>query len=145
MVGTRTFVAAVTPETRHDQRPSDLRRLARGSSLNLAGSFVAVLVNLLLPIMVTRRLVSDDAGAFFSVTALFSILIGIGSVGADVGVLWNLPRAKALDRTSEVPSVIRIALVPVVMISVLTAVVVAGLAPELSNAIAGGSTLRSGA
>ena len=142
LVGTIALMAAVTPDNRNDQRPSDLRRLARGSSLNLAGSLVAVLVNLLLPIVVTRRLVSEDAGAFFAVTALFSILIGVGSVGADVAVLWSLPRAKALDRTSEIPAVIRIAMLPVLVVSALTTVVAVWFAPELSAAVAGGSSAQ---
>ncbi len=39
-----------------DGHPGDLRRLARGSALNLAGSFFAASVNLVLPVIITRSL-----------------------------------------------------------------------------------------
>ena len=76
-------------------RRSDLRSLARGSALNLAGSMVAAVLNLALPVIITRGLTREDAGVFFQVTALFTILVSVGTIGADTGVLRSLPRSIA--------------------------------------------------
>ena len=83
-----------TPERTSDER--ELRRLARGSTLNLVGSLVAVVLNLVLPVVITRSLVQGQAGLFFQAAALFTILLNVGTIGADTGVLRSLPRAVAL-------------------------------------------------
>jgi O-antigen/teichoic acid export membrane protein len=132
-------MAPLTPPDASDTRSGDLRRLARGTSWNLAGSVISASVHLLLPIMITRGLASDEAGAFFSVTALFAMLMTFGTVGADTGVLWALPRAKALDQSRDVPRVLRVALVPVAVVSVVAAIAMAILAPSIARIVAGDS------
>lgn len=138
MVGQGAVVATVSSQTPEDLRSSDLRRLGRGTSLNLAGSVVSAVVNLLLPIVITRRLASEEAGAFFSVTALVTILVSVGTLGADTGVLWSLPRAKALDRRADVRVLLRTAFVPVVVVSVLTTFAVLALAPSIAAVVVPG-------
>ena len=81
-----------------DVRARDLRRLARGSALNLAGSLVAAVLNLVLPVLITRGLAHPNAGVFFQATALFTVLVSVGTIGADTGVVRSLPRAIALGR-----------------------------------------------
>lgn len=130
-------MAAVTTSDGADTRSTDLRRLARGSAWNLAGSFASVLVQLLLPVVITRQLSSTDAGAFFSVTALFAILMSLATVGADTGVLWSLPRAKALDRRGDIPVVLWVSIVPVVLVSSAVATVVVLLAPDIAQVVVG--------
>ncbi len=142
MVGTSALVAPVTQEDAANTRPADLRRLAHGSSLSLAGSLVAAAVHLLLPVIITRRLDSDEAGAFFSLTALFAILVNVGTVGADTGVLWSLPRAKALERRGDVPTLLRISLLPVALFSIVVAGVGVLLAPHIAALVAGDSTAQ---
>lgn len=143
MVGQGPVVATVKESTTADTSPGDLRRLARGTSLNLAGSGVSAVVNLLLPIVVTRRLASDDAGIFFSVTALVTILVSVGTLGADTGVLWSLPRAKALDRRADVRLLLRVATVPVVIMSLLTTTALIVFAPHLAAAVVDGPPTRA--
>lgn len=142
MVGKGSIVAAVTPGIDVETRSGDLRRLARGSSLNLAGSTVSAVVNLVLPIIVTRRLSADETGAFFTVTALVTILVSVGTLGADTGVLWSLPRAKALDRRADVRLLLRIAFLPVVVLSVVIAAVVLILAPSIAALVVDGSPVQ---
>ncbi len=86
---------------RPDGHEADLRRLARGSALNLAGSFIAASLNLVLPVIITRSLTQEDAGLFFQATAIFAILINVGTAGADTGVLRSLPQALVLHRPSR--------------------------------------------
>lgn len=136
-------MAALTPATSADEaRTGDLRRLARGSSLNLAGSFVAAVLNLVLPVIITRGLSPDEAGTFFLVTVLFTILINVGTIGADTGVLRLLPRAKALDNTAEIPGYLRTALTLPVLFSVAVSLVVLVFADPLADLITGDSVTQ---
>jgi O-antigen/teichoic acid export membrane protein len=117
-------------------RKSDLRSLARGSALNLAGSMVAAVLNLALPVIITRGLTREDAGVFFQATALFTILVSVGTIGADTGVLRSLPRAIATGRTEQLMPYLRIGTVlPVVFSAGLAAVglALAGPISELSS------------
>ncbi len=120
------------------QRGADLRRLARGSSLNLAGSFVAASLNLVLPVVITRGLATADAGLFFQATALFTILLNLGTLGADTGVLRSIPRAKALERPRDMPRYVVVALVPSLVFTVLLSVVLVLSAGPLAGLLAEG-------
>lgn len=115
-----------------------MRQLARSSGLNLAGSIVAATLNLLLPVLITRNLTKDDAGIFFQATALFTVLVSVGTLGADTGVLRALPRAIALRRSKDIGALLRIALSLPVGISVVLAVVLAVMAGPLGDLATGG-------
>lgn len=113
-MGAATVLAAivtmdqVASERREERkRKADLRQLARGSAFNLAGSMVAAVLNLALPVIITRGLAKEDAGIFFQATVLFTILINVGTIGADTGVLRSLPRAIALERVDRIPRYLR--------------------------------------
>ncbi len=123
----------LTPE----RRGADLERLARGSSLNLAGSFVSALLNLLLPVVITRSLTRGAAGTFFEAITLFTILINVGALGADTGLLRAIPRARALDRQAELRPVLRAALVPPAVASVAISVLLVLLGPHLTRLAVG--------
>ena len=111
----------------------DLRQLGRGSSLNLAGSAVAALLNLITPIVITRGFPRATAGSFFAATALFYICINIGTAGADTGLLRAIPRARTLGRTREVRSLLRIANGPPLVVSVVLGLVLAAFAPRIAE------------
>jgi O-antigen/teichoic acid export membrane protein len=102
-----------------DQQAADLRRLARGSALNLAGSVVAASLNIVLPVIIARSLTKEDAGLFFQATALFAIMLNVGTAGADTGVLRAIPRALVLHRGHDVRRYLLLAIVPAVTFSVL--------------------------
>ncbi|MBA2696571.1 MAG: oligosaccharide flippase family protein [Actinobacteria bacterium] len=121
-------------------RTSDMRRLARGSGVNLAGSLVAAALNLVLPVVVTRGLAAADAGIFFQTTALFTILLNVGTIGADTGVLRSLPRALALGRATDLGPILKVALWPAVALSTALAIVLALLAGPIAAAATGGDT-----
>ena len=114
-------------------RRSDLRSLARGSVLNLAGSVVAAVLNLALPVIITRGLTREDAGVFFQATALFTILVSVGTIGADTGVLRSLPRAIATGRTEQLMPYLRIGTVLPVVLSAGLAIVGLVLAAPISD------------
>jgi O-antigen/teichoic acid export membrane protein len=122
-----------TPERTSDER--ELRRLARGSTLNLVGSLVAVVLNLVLPVVITRSLVQADAGLFFQAAALFTILLNVGTIGADTGVLRSLPRAVALEQRADLRRSLVIAVVPALAASLLLAGLVVLLAAPTADLV----------
>ncbi len=119
-------------------RARDLRRLARGSAVNLAGSLVAAVLNLVLPILITRGLTQADAGVFFQTTALFTILLNVGTIGADTGVLRTLPQAMALGNARDLTATMRISIVPAFLMGTLLAIVIALLAVPIGDVATGG-------
>lgn len=118
-----------------DGHAADLRRLARGSALNLAGSFVAASLNLVLPVIITRSLAKEDAGLFFQATAMFAILLNVGTAGADTGVLRSLPRALVLHRRHDLRRYLVLAIVPAVTFSLLLAGVLILASGQLSGLV----------
>ena len=125
------------------QRDQDLEKLARGSSLNLAGSLVAAVLSFVLPIVITRGLAKDDAGAFFAATALFTILINVGSVGADTGLLRSIPRARALDGHADLRTLLRVAVLPPALLAVGMAAALWFLAPWVADVGSGPSRVNT--
>jgi O-antigen/teichoic acid export membrane protein len=114
-----TSVDTAGAPLRPEESAADLRQLARGSVLNLAGSVVAASLNLVLPIIITRSMTKEDAGLFFQATAVFAILLNIGTAGADTGVLRFLPRALALHRRLDLRRYLVLAIAPAVVFTVL--------------------------
>ena len=119
------------------QGRDDLERLARGSSQNLAGSAVSAVLNVLLPVVIARGLDQDSAGTFFAATALFTILINVGTLGADTGLLRSLPRTRALGTQAELPVLLRVAFVPVAAFALVLSAVLVLLAPQVADLVAG--------
>jgi O-antigen/teichoic acid export membrane protein len=125
--------SATEASTETDRRDQDLQKLARGSSLNLAGSLVAAVLSFVLPIIIARGLAKDDAGAFFAATALFTILVNVGVVGADTGLLRSLPRARALDGHQDLRTLLRVAVLPPALLAVAMAAALWLLAPHIAD------------
>lgn len=121
------------------ERDRDLRQLARQSGLNLAGSFVAAALNLVLPILITRSLDKTEAGVFFQATALFTIILTISTLGADTGLVRFLPRAIAHRRPDDVRATLRISVGPALAFSVLLAILLALTAGPLGDLSTGDS------
>jgi O-antigen/teichoic acid export membrane protein len=116
-------------------RDADLRQLARGSTLNLAGSLVAASLTLVLPVIVTRSFPEHEAGLFFQATALFLIMLNVGTVGADTGVLRSLPRATALGRAADLRRYLLVALVPAALVAVVLAAALAVASGSISTLV----------
>ena len=128
------------PSTAPGSSAGDLRSLGRGTSLNLAGSVVAGVLNVLVPVFVTHGFRQEEAGTFFAATVLFTILINVGTIGADTGILRSIPRARALGQRAELRTQLRIALLPPAVLSVLLAVVLVVLAPQIGRLAGSGKS-----
>ena len=104
MVSERT---AVAPSAHRE-----LRAVARGGTLNLAGFVVAGVLGFVLAIVITRGLGAAGAGVVFGALAVFSIGANVAELGADTGAVRFISRARALDRTGEIRRILTVALVP---------------------------------
>lgn len=127
-----------------EARAADLRNLARGSSLNLAGSFVSALLSLALPVIITRGLGREEAGTFFAATALFTILVNVGSLGADTGLLRTIPRLRALGRTRDLPRLLGVSFLPPAMFGTVIGILLLGLSPWAAELIVGRADSQAG-
>jgi O-antigen/teichoic acid export membrane protein len=93
-----------------------------------------------LAVVIGRGLGPEASGAFFSVVAIAMVATTISKAGADTGVVWALPRATALGRTSELLPTVRAALTPVLLLGLAFAAVLFAAAPWLSELITGRAT-----
>ncbi|SDX86497.1 Membrane protein involved in the export of O-antigen and teichoic acid [Modestobacter sp. DSM 44400] len=109
------------------------RSLARGGAGNLAGAVVAAAANVLLIVAVTRSSTPAAAGTFFTATSVFLIAAMLAKLGTSTGLVYFLSRSRALGQQHQAGAVLRVALTPVVVVSVLGAVALALSAPALAS------------
>lgn len=114
----------------------NLAALARGGSLNLVGAAVTGVAQFALVVVVAAAYPLDVTGAFFAASSVFIILGAVGELGTDVGLgLW-VPRHLALERSRSAARTVVVALVPVLVVSVVTAAVMFAAAPWIGDLIA---------
>ncbi len=129
---------AESDEATRRQHGGDLHKLGRGSTYNLAGSAVDAVLSLVLPVLVARGLNQTDAGIFFQVTALFTIAVSIGTVGADIGVVRHIPRALALHRPRDLVYLMRISFLPTLAVGLVLTAVMALLIDPIADLVTNG-------
>jgi O-antigen/teichoic acid export membrane protein len=125
------------PETRSGEG-AGLAGLARGGAASLAGSAVSAIAGVLVVLVVTRALSQDAAGLFFTLTSVYLIAETSARLGTSSGVVWAISRAWALGEARRVSVVLRAALTPVVLLSVVLAGVLMTSAEALTELLTGG-------
>ncbi|MFL6069676.1 MAG: lipopolysaccharide biosynthesis protein [Actinomycetes bacterium] len=117
--------------------PAHLRRIGRGGSQNLAASGVAALLGMLLSIVVARAFTTTDNGLYLAATSVVLLIATVTRLGTAIGLVYWVSRLRELGRYHEIPHVLRLALQPVVALSVVTAVLMFVLAPRVSDLLLG--------
>jgi len=87
----------------------------------VAGATVAALAQFLLVVVVTRAYPAEQAGAFFTVTALALMVAGAAKLDAGNGLVFFIARAKSAGYRN-ISGYIRAALLPVAAVSTAAAV-----------------------
>jgi len=113
----------------------ELKALARGGALNVAGAVISSSVNILLVLLVTRQLTKTAAGVFFASTSIFLITATVAKLGANTGLVYHVARLRALGRPDLVTRCLRHALVPVVLVSLLGSVILWIVATPFGKAV----------
>lgn len=98
-----------------------LARLATGGLLSIAGSGVSSLAGIALVAAVTNGFARELAGTLFAATAVWVIATAVTQLGTEVGLVRWLPVLRATGRAGEIPSLLRIAFAPVLVVSLLLA------------------------
>lgn len=103
------------------QLQTQLSGIARSGTLNVLGAAAAAVLNFGFVVVVTRLFDQGTAGSLFSATSIFLIALSICSLGTDAGLSRFLLRFQALGRAQDMPTVIAVARTPVLLCSVLVA------------------------
>ncbi len=119
---------------------TDLAAVGRGSRLGLFGAGFSAVANLALALVVTRGFGRHDAGLFFSATAAFLVLEMLSRLGTDTAGVYFIARLRALGDSHLIAAHLRVALKPVLAVSVVCAAVLAIFAGWLSRVLLGGSS-----
>lgn len=110
-----------------------IQRLARNGTLNLAGTLVGGAAGIALVVVVTNGVPQDVAGILFAATSFFLIVTAISGLGTDVGLAHTIQRQLTAGNPAGALATVRIALRPVIALSVVAAVVVWVTAPWLAG------------
>ena len=122
-----------------------LAEVARGSTLNLAGAAISAAATLGVTVLVTRLFSRPVAGAFFSATSLFLIVEAVASLGAFTGAVYFIARLRLLGEEGRINVILRAAIIPVVVASVLGAAVLLLFAEPVARVLLGGHPGSGGA
>ncbi len=120
----------------------DLTQIARGSILNLAGAAFLAAATLGATVIVTRRFSQPEAGAFFTATSLFLIVEAVAGLGAYSGLVYFIARLQSLGAENRIATMLRAATVPVLVSSVVAALLLVALANPLAHALLSGRAYR---
>lgn len=133
-------VQATRPRRKTGPGSTDLEAVGRGSRLGLLGAVFSAVANLALVLVVTRSFGRHDAGLFFSATAAFLVLEMLSRLGTDVASVYFIARLRALGEPHLIAAHLRVALRPVIAVSLCCAAAVAGSAVWLGRDLLGGAS-----
>ena len=108
--------------------------VARGGAANLVGAVVYGASNFVVLIVLTRALGVDDAGVVIVAIALFNMVSTMSSLGCSTGLIRMISRDRATGHPERLAAMVRVAVVPVAIVSTLAALgslMVAGRFAEL--------------
>jgi len=124
---------------------SGLAEVARGGTLNLAGAAISAVATLGVTVIVTRQFSRPVAGAFFTAISLFLIIEAVASLGAYTGVVYFIARLRSLGEEGRIPAILRAAVIPVIVASLLGTALMLLVAGPLANVLLDGHLGHNGA
>ncbi len=123
--------------------PAHLHRIGRGGSQNIVAAAAAAGLGIALSVIVARSFSEEDTGLYFAATSVVLLIATITRLGTSIGLVYWVARLRELGRTGELKPLLRSALRPVLVLSVVGAVALFALAPMASELLLDGS--RTGA
>jgi O-antigen/teichoic acid export membrane protein len=122
-----------------DQDSVGLSKIARGSTLNLVGAAISATATLGVTVLVTREFSRPAAGAFFTATSLFMIIEILAGLGSYNGVIYFIARLRS---PGQISAMIRVAVVPVIIVSAAAGCALFVFAEPLARGLLGGHIER---
>ena len=126
------------PQKRTPGDSSGIAEIARGSTLNLFGAAISAAATLGVTVLVARAFTRPVAGAFFTATSLFLIVEMVASLGAYTGLVYFIPRLRASGDDDRIPAMLRKAVVPVTITSIVAGALLLVFAEPLARAMLAG-------
>jgi len=102
-------------------------------------------VNTWVTILVTQVFTKPVAGAFFTAISAFLIVEAVASLGANVGLVYFIARLRSLGEERRIPMIIRAAVIPVIVASLVLTALMFGLAEPLAKVLLSGHLGKGGA
>ena len=125
--------------------PVQLAEVARGGTLNLIGAGVSAATTVAVTVLVTREFSKPIAGAFFTAISAFLIVEAVASLGANVGLVYFIARLRSFGEERRIPTIVRAAVIPVIVASILLTMFMLGVAEPLAKVLLSGHLGKSGA
>ncbi len=114
-------------------------RMARNGGRSIIGAGVSAIAGVALTAIITNGLDQSTAGTVFATTALFLIATSLVQLGTEVGVVRFLPALLVRGQTRYLRAVLRHALGPVIVASVVVAGLGYVFAPTIAHIVADGA------
>jgi O-antigen/teichoic acid export membrane protein len=114
-----------------------LRWLARAGGANMFAAAIGSGAGVLLALALTHGFSKPVTGTFFATTAIFLIIETLSSLGVTTGLTRVLPERLARGGPQDCASVIRAALRPVLLVSIVLSVVMFTTAPVIAPHLVG--------
>lgn len=102
--------------------------VARGAALNLVGAAVFGLSGFVFALVLSNQLGPTDAGRFWIGLAVYNIVSRIAELGTASGLVHGVARARSTDRAETIPTIVRVALGPVLVAATVGVGIIVGLA-----------------
>jgi O-antigen/teichoic acid export membrane protein len=131
------MTATVDNEPAVQPGAAGLATVARGGLANLVGAAVSVFANVTMIVVVARATSTGRAGEFFALTAVFLLAQTSCRLGADMGLIYFLPRWLTLGQQQLVRSGLRVAFRPAIAAAVVVGGLLAGLGPQVVRLLLG--------
>jgi O-antigen/teichoic acid export membrane protein len=113
-----------------------VERMARAGGLSLVGAAVSAVTGVALTAFITNGFDRTTAGTIFATTSLFLIATAVVQLGTDIGLVRWLPALMIRGERDQLRPVLRIALLPVLVASLLAAAFGFLFAPQIADAVA---------
>lgn len=119
--------------------PTHLHHIGRGGSQNVAAAAIAAGLGIALSVVVARSFSEEDTGLYFAATSVVLLVGTITRLGASIGLVYWVARLREIGRAGELRALFRIALQPVLALSLVGAGLLFVGAPFASDLMLGGS------
>jgi O-antigen/teichoic acid export membrane protein len=121
-----------------DAEHAHLHHVGRGGTQNLIAAVAASAIGIVTSVIMARLLSKVDLGNFFTATSLVILLAAVARLGTSVSLVYWVSRLRELGHSRQIPTLLRIAFGPVIVLSVIASVLMYVTAPELSDSLFGG-------
>ncbi len=136
-LGPDTAAGATLPQAPDDGARA-LRGTARGGAVNLAGSLVSALAQLVTVLLVTRGVDRETAGSLFAGVSLLLVVAAVVQLGTDVSLVRHVSACRAVRRRADAVAVVKVSVVAVTAVATLPLAVVLLLPDRWVSEMLGG-------